>query len=113
MNPLKKIRHSAFIRQKGKCYYCNFSMWQDSAESFAKRHGITVKQARHFKCTAEHLVARQDGGRDVGWNIAAACIRCNRLRHQRKVPMEPEQYQSYVQKRVEKGGWHEARLASR
>lgn len=106
MNPLQKIRKSAFTRQNGKCYYCNFSMWQDSAESFAKRHGLAVKQARHFQCTAEHLIARQDGGRDEGWNIAAACIRCNQLRHRRKVPMEPGQYQNYVRERVEKGIWH-------
>lgn len=113
MASIQKIRKSAYTRQNGRCCYCGFSMWQDSVESFAKRHGMTVKQARHFKCTAEHLVARQDGGRDIGWNIAAACIRCNRLRHQRKVPMEPEQYKSYVQKRVEQGGWHLAKLASR
>lgn len=107
MNPLKKIRQSAFTRQNGKCYYCGFCMWQDSAESFAKRHGISVKQARHFQCTAEHLIARQDGGRDVGWNIAAACIRCNQLRHrQKKKAMQPEQYQRHVQKLVKKGVWH-------
>ncbi|WP_277374865.1 HNH endonuclease [Pseudomonas sp. AA-38] len=81
-------------------------MWLDSAESFAIQHGITVKQARHFQCTAEHLQARQDGGRDVPGNIAAACIRCNQLRHKRKKPMPAEKYLQHVVKRVSKGGWH-------
>lgn len=106
MNYLQKNRQSAFERQSGKCYYCGFSMWQGCIESFAKHYGLTVKQARHFQCTAEHLVARQDGGRDGDWNIAAACIRCNLLRHKRKVPMQPEQYKTYVRKRVQKGRWH-------
>lgn len=112
MNSLKKNRQSAFTRQNGKCCYCGFAMWQDSPESFAKLHGITVKQARHFQCTAEHLLARQDGGADSKSNIAAACIRCNQLRHARKVAMPPEKYQCHVQKRVRKGGWHVARPAT-
>lgn len=111
MTCLKKLRKSAFSTQNGKCCYCGFHMWQGSAESFAKQHGITVKQARHFQCTAEHLNARQDGGRDVQANIAAACIRCNQLRHKRKKPMAPEQYQQHVRARVQQGGWHNARLA--
>jgi 5-methylcytosine-specific restriction endonuclease McrA len=104
--PLKKHRNSAFDRQKGKCCYCGFQMWRDSPEAFAEAHGIKVAQARHFQCTAEHLVARQDGGKDGALNIAAACIRCNQLRHQRKNPPEPMQYQAHVQKRLAKGGWH-------
>jgi 5-methylcytosine-specific restriction endonuclease McrA len=111
MNSIKKHRYTAFTQQNGKCCYCGFSMWQDSAESFAKQHGITVKQARHFQCTAEHLQARQDGGRDVQHNIAAACIRCNHLRHARKKPMAVKQYQQHVKKRVSQGGWHDVRPA--
>jgi len=113
MKSLQKHRKSAFERQNGKCYYCGFSMWQGSVEAFAKHHGLTMKQARHFQCTAEHLVARQDGGRDGYWNIAAACIRCNQLRHKRKVPMKPEQYKTYVRNRIEKGGWHVTSLADK
>jgi hypothetical protein len=62
MTCLKNIRKSAFTQQNGKCCYCGFHMWLDSADSFAKHHGISVKQARHFQCTAEHLKARQEGG---------------------------------------------------
>lgn len=106
MADIRKLRLLAFNRQNGKCCYCGFLMWLDSAETFAKQHGISAKQARHFQCTAEHLHARQDGGRDACENIAAACIRCNQLRHQRKKPMAPEQYQQHVISRVKKGGWH-------
>lgn len=111
MTSISKLRKSAFIQQNGQCCYCGFRMWLDSAESFAKHHGITAKQARHFQCTAEHLQARQEGGKDVVGNIAAACMRCNQLRHKRAKPMAPEQYQQHVEKRVSKGGWHNARPA--
>ncbi|MGL4316766.1 MAG: HNH endonuclease [Pseudomonas sp.] len=111
MTPLQKHRQSAFTRQNGKCCYCGFAMWQDSPESFAKQQGISAKQARYFQCTAEHLRARQDGGGDSLSNIAAACIRCNHLRHARKMAMSPEQYLCHVQKRVKRGGWHIARSA--
>jgi 5-methylcytosine-specific restriction endonuclease McrA len=106
MTNLKRNRQSAFTQQNGKCCYCGFSMWLDSVESFAKQHCISVKQARYFQCTAEHLVARQDGGGNSRTNIAAACTRCNSLRHRRKAPMEPEKYHCYVQERLKKGGWH-------
>lgn len=106
MNSLQKHRQSAFAQQNGKCCYCGFVMWLDSPESFAETHGLSVKQARFFQCTAEHLHARQNGGGNIRSNIAAACIRCNRLRRARKVAMSPEQYQCHVQKRIRKGGWH-------
>ncbi|WP_235850529.1 HNH endonuclease [Halopseudomonas pelagia] len=80
-------------------------MWQDSAEQFAQSHRISIAQARHFQCTAEHLKARQDGGKDARGNIAAACVRCNQLRHQRKKGREPMQYQKLVQKRLDNGRW--------
>ncbi|WP_205895078.1 HNH endonuclease [Metapseudomonas otitidis] len=105
-NAIKKHRQSAFDRQYGKCCYCGFSMWQGSPESFAKARGISEAQARHFRCTAEHLLARQDGGTDSESNIAAACARCNALRHQRKSPPEPVKYQALVQSRLDKGRWH-------
>lgn len=63
-------RQPVFIRQGGRCCYCGFAMWLDSSESFAECHGISVKQARFFQCTAEHLHARRDGGGDIRSNIA-------------------------------------------
>lgn len=102
---ISKHRKSAFQRQNGHCCYCGFLMWQDSAERFAESHNITVPQAKHFQCTAEHLEARKDGGQDLGHNIAAACYRCNQSRHRRKKAPEPKQYQKLVQKRLNEGGW--------
>jgi 5-methylcytosine-specific restriction endonuclease McrA len=104
---IQKHRSSAFDRQQGKCCYCSFLMWRDSPEVFALQHHISLSQARHFQCTAEHLNARQDGGKDSESNIAAACARCNHLRHRRKKAPEPFEYQALVQKRLDKGGWHD------
>jgi len=48
--------------------------------------------------TAEHLVARMDGGKNTRTNIAAACRRCNADRHAlfpAGAPA-PETYQAFV-----------------
>lgn len=105
-NPLVRLRKSAFDRQKGKCCYCGFVMWRDNPEGFAQHHKITLRQARHFQCTAEHLRARKDGGTDTSVNIAAACSLCNSRRHRYLSPLSPADYQVFVQKKVRKGGWH-------
>lgn len=111
-NSVIKHRSSAFDRQGARCYYCGFQMWRDSPEVFAQLHGISLRHARHFQCTAEHLVARQDGGTDTWGNIVAACLRCNRLRHQRKKALGPEQYRALVQQRLSKGRWHSQPLGT-
>lgn len=67
---LIKSRSTAFERQGGRCYYCDFPMWRGSIEHFARLYGITLGQARQFQCTAEHLLARQDGG---GWAEQYCC----------------------------------------
>lgn len=103
---LIKSRSTAFERQGGRCYYCNFPMWRGSIEHFARLHGITFGQARQFQCTAEHLLARQDGGGDGRGNIVAACLVCNQRRHKRKQPPEPEIYRELVQRRLNRGQWH-------
>lgn len=56
-------------------------MWESDPESFARHHGISSATAKRFQCTAEHLVARQDGGKDTAANIVAACAYCNHGRH--------------------------------
>ncbi|MDX1738856.1 MAG: restriction endonuclease [Alphaproteobacteria bacterium] len=103
---LIKSRSTAFERQGGRCYYCNFPMWRGSIEQFAGRHSITLGQARQFQCTAEHLLARQDGGGDGRGNVVAACLVCNQRRHKRKLVPEPEIYRELVQKRLNRGRWH-------
>jgi 5-methylcytosine-specific restriction endonuclease McrA len=90
---VRSLRVRAFRAQAGRCFYCLLPMWEVDLAGFASRHGITVKQARWFRCTAEHLVARSAGGRDVETNIVAACWRCNAGRHRRRRPPEPERWQ--------------------
>ncbi len=104
---LARLRSQAFVRQQGRCCYCGVSMWIEDPRLFAEAHGITLAQARPLECTAEHLLARQDGGRDSETNIAAACQWCNMRRHRgRKQAPSPEQYQTFVRNRLAQRRWH-------
>ncbi|ACT48960.1 HNH endonuclease [Methylotenera mobilis] len=103
---LIKSRLKAFNLQQGRCIYCELPMWSDDPESFAKKYKITTKQAKPFQCTAEHLEAKQDGGKDHESNIVAACHYCNQKRHQCKSPKDPVSYKHYVTNRLEKGKWN-------
>ena len=78
---LSDLRIDAFVRQAGRCYYCTVLMWIDDGVSFARKHGLSSRVGRWLKCTAEHLLARRDGGRDSRDNIVAACLFCNLRRH--------------------------------
>ena len=69
------------VRQAGGCYYCTVLMWIDDGVSFARKHELSSRVARWLRCTAEHLLARRDGGRDSRDNIVAACLVCNLRRH--------------------------------
>ncbi|WP_084612094.1 HNH endonuclease [Ferriphaselus amnicola] len=103
---LTKNRNSAFVRQSGLCHYCNFPMWQgDSSKQYAQAYGLSLTAAQKFQCTAEHLLARQDGGTDYADNIVAACRYCNQKRHKRKMPAEPSSFRQLVQNRVRRGKW--------
>ncbi|MFC5576922.1 HNH endonuclease [Lysobacter niabensis] len=73
---------------------------------FAARFGISTNQARRFQCTAEHLLARQDGGTNHAANIAAACLHCNRRRRRHFKFKDCKAYRRYVQARVAAGTWH-------
>ncbi|WP_082085757.1 HNH endonuclease [Pseudomonas sp. 21] len=106
---LQKIRTKAFQRQSGRCTYCGCPMWQSSPEQFAQEHHLTLKQARVFRCTAEHLHAKCDGGTDAPGNIAAACWFCNSQRHRAARPLAPNAHRAKVQRRMGKGAWHAAR----
>ena len=103
-----KLRRQAFEKQNCRCFYCQFPMWEENEEQFAFDHDIPVKLTKHLKCTAEHLVAQQDKGRDTAENIVAACLWCNRLRHkgrQHKAP-DPTTYKLRVEQLVQQGKWH-------
>ncbi len=110
MPNLVKIRTIAYTNQQGQCYYCRMPMWTGSIDKFANTHHLTSKQARLFQCTAEHLVARCDGGNNVLENIVAACHYCNLHRHARKHPLPPNEYSQFVRKRLNRGKWHLAKL---
>ncbi|HDS0950945.1 TPA: HNH endonuclease [Stenotrophomonas maltophilia] len=105
MPKLQRLRTDAFHAQKGRCCYCSLPMWNASPDEL-KPLGLRPKTATPLRCTAEHLVAQQDGGKDVAGNIAAACWLCNTRRHKRKSPPSPEAYRALVQKRLAKGKWH-------
>lgn len=98
-------RNKAYVRQSGRCFYCGCHMWLGDHSTFTKIHSITSRQAKSFQCTAEHLIAKQDGGRNIKSNIVAACLKCNLHRHKAKNPMAPTEFKLHVTKLIEKGHW--------
>ncbi|CAN7310948.1 HNH endonuclease [Acidovorax delafieldii] len=111
MSKLVKLRHQAYCKQGGRCYYCNLPIWDGPDESeFAAKHRLTTALARLLKATAEHLKAQQDGGADVPGNIAAACHFCNLRRHAGRQDSAPsaKEYRKHVQERIAVGKWHPA-----
>lgn len=107
---LRKVRNNAFLHQSGRCYYCELPMWIDDKEGFATKHSIPASMAEKLKCTAEHLVARCEGGGNNKSNIVAACFVCNNRRHRFKHPLSPPQYKEHVQKLLNNGNWHKKSL---
>lgn len=105
MPKLQRLRTKAFHAQQSRCTYCGLVMWLESPNEL-KPFGLRAKTAAPLRCTAEHLLAKQDGGKDAEGNIAAACWLCNARRHKRKKPPSPEVYRVFVQRRVAKGKWH-------
>jgi HNH endonuclease len=94
-----RSRDTAFQRQHGRCYYCDFPMWRQSLVS-------VPAELRRFECTAEHLVPASQGGEEDEGNIVAACRFCNQTRHKSKHALAPPKYREHVQKRLWKGRWH-------
>ncbi|WP_409527380.1 HNH endonuclease [Rhizobium sp. BK109] len=80
-------------------------MWETDPKSFSARFGLTGRATLHYRCTAEHLKARCDGGRDAKENVVAACRYCNGNRHKRKRPKDPVSYRELVRSRMEQGRW--------
>lgn len=66
------LRRHACKAQAGLCFYCGRPMGKD--------------------ITAEHLVARKDGGQDKRGNIVAAHYRCNADRHAKYGGVTPDAY---------------------
>ena len=103
---IQSLRRQAFERQSGRCCYCGVRMWLTSPSELA---GTPKKLSAwpKLRCTAEHLLAQSDGGKDSALNIAAACALCNHTRHRRKQPPEPHDYRAEVRRRMQRGAWHQ------
>ena len=102
---IQALRRHAFDRQGGRCYYCRISMWLLTSDELPARD-LPAGLAARLKCTAEHLLPKSEGGRNTADNVVAACAHCNRTRHKRKYPPMPDVYRRQVERRVERGAWH-------
>ena len=113
----RQLRRQAFTKQACKCFYCQLPMWMHGQEQehFASEHGLPAGLAKHLQCTAEHVVAQCDRGRDTKDNIVAACRWCNQLRHQGRSRSAPDSasYKKWVEKVVAQGKWHPVAVSSR
>ena len=88
---IARLRDAAAERQEWRCYYCGMQM-------------VDATQQGGHACTAEHLVARLDGGHDRADNNVAACWYCNSHHHRRQSPPAPAVYRLLVQAHITKAG---------
>jgi len=109
---LASLRQRALIKQSNRCYYCNCPLWEADLPSFLAEYRVSQRQAKFFQCTAEHLVARCDGGTNAEHNVVAACWFCNWARHRARKPLDSVRYRRRVQRRVALGRWLTVRLLS-
>ena len=106
-----RYRQLAVARQHGRCCYCGMPVvLKENLEGFESAHGLSKARAEALQCTAEHLQARCDGGRDEENNIAAACITCNQRRHRMIPAPEYDHYFQIVQRQMERRAWHKHAL---
>lgn len=105
--PICNARNTAYQAQGGRCYYCDFPMWLTDQAAFAATRGLTLREASRLQATAEHLVAKQNGGRH-GANVVAACHHCNQTRHRFRplTAPDPDRFRVRVQSRVKHRHWH-------
>lgn len=102
---INRLRQLAFEHQHGRCYYCKQTMWLSEPDAFARAHACSLRAAQWRRCTAEHLIARQDGGKNTADNIVAACRFCNVTRHRSRNPLPPLAFQRLARDRCRKGRW--------
>jgi hypothetical protein len=96
----------AALWSNGGCTEKSLRVWTGNSVEFCKTFNMSAPQAAKFQCTAEHVVARCDGGEDVSSNIVAACKFCNSKRHCAKVPLAEAAYGRKVKRRLSGGKWH-------
>lgn len=110
---LVKLRRQALAAQQGRCFYCESPIWEQNGKLFARRYGLPQRAARYLRCTAEHLVARQDHGSDVRQNIVAACSWCNHQRHHGGgEALDALGWRMKVRALTASVGWHPAALTT-
>lgn len=105
---ISRFRSQAFQRQGGRCYYCRLPMWEGDPAPLMQSLGVSDRQAKALRCTAEHLVPRCEGGRDCASNIVAACFHCNSRRHWRRVARSAAAHLRLVRARMARQRWHGA-----
>ncbi len=110
MTRISDIRQQQVRAQNGLCFYCRQPMWDGDPDLFARRHGLRGSRLHWLQATAEHLLARKDGGPDTAANIVAACRFCNSRRHHGPKPLPPAEYARKVQRRLAAGRWHGLQL---
>ncbi|MDZ7653418.1 MAG: HNH endonuclease [Burkholderiaceae bacterium] len=111
---LKDRRLRAHAQQGGLCFYCCLPICEGDVQFFRRRYGLTAREAQSLLSTAEHLVARKDGGTDGNSNVVAACWTCNQGRHQRKNrDLNWQQFQELVQKRLRQRKWRAKSLLAK
>ena len=66
---IKALRKEAYDRQRGKCYWCGTPM------------KTSTELNDPLRCTADHLIPLNEGGKTCRENIVAACSKCNHGRH--------------------------------
>jgi 5-methylcytosine-specific restriction endonuclease McrA len=105
---IARARKGAFLSQRKRCFYCELPIWNTDRErnQLISRHGISEDAAKSLQCTAEHMQARQDDGTHDQWNIVAACLRCNRARHEGGAGATPLQHRQRVADAMANGMWH-------
>lgn len=111
MSKLVQLRKRAFFAQQCRCFYCGLPIWEPTVKSrLAQALGIPDDALSYLQSTAEHLIARQDGGDDSPQNVAAACLWCNRKRHAQRQNCAPDPvtYKSEVRRLVAAKQWHPA-----
>lgn len=100
-NRISLYRQAAAQSQKWHCFYCELPMG-GKGSPFAK---AIPSEKKRLVVTAEHLHARQDGGKDSQVNIVAAHSACNQCRHKAKRAKAPGEFASHVKSRVAKRKW--------
>jgi 5-methylcytosine-specific restriction endonuclease McrA len=102
----KFLRRQKMQAQDGLCYYCGQPMWEDDPTAFCSTYGVPARRAARFRCTAEHLCPRSEGGLDCEDNIVAVHEFCNWARHHRfEKPSDPHAYTAHVRESLVAGIW--------